>query len=317
MIGNDADRYVDVFIFAVLFSRKRFNAADDRNENIDFVNGLHTAEHRDRALGSHAGVDAFSRKGFERTVCGFIVLHKYVVPDFDVFSARTARPAVRSAGFFPRIVKNFRIGTAWTGQTRRPPPVVAPRQIKNPLARNAAAFPNGGRFVVARHRVFARKHRHGNFFRRNRKPFFTRQKFPAESDRFFFKIIAERPVAEHFKKRQVRRISNRIDIAGAHAFLIIGEPRSFGVILPRKIGNKRLHAGGRKQNGGIVVGNERLTAYFRMPFAFKKRDIFGSKFIYSHKFDNINSPLQCQGSIRQAVSGTRDIFKQVSVRTAA
>ena len=66
---------------------------------------------------------------------------------------------------------------------------------------------------------------------------------------------------------------------------------TFGMILPRKIGNKRLHAGSRKQNGGIVVGNERLTAYFRMPFAFKKRDIFGSKFIYSHKFDNINSVL--------------------------
>lgn len=45
-------------------------------------------------------------------------------------------------------------------------------------------------------------------------------------DRLLFEVVAEGPVAEHFKKCQVACIADFIDITRANAFLDIGKANS-------------------------------------------------------------------------------------------
>ena len=86
---------------------------------------------------------------------------------------------------------------------------------------DAVFFPNLRRFGVAWHFIIACKNGYGKEINRNVKILWACQKFKAESNSFFFKVIAKRPVSQHFKKGEMRSIPYRIDVAGADTLLIV------------------------------------------------------------------------------------------------
>ena len=87
-------------------------------------------------------------------------------------------------------------------------------------------------------------------------PFFAGEELPRECDGFLLKIIAERPVAEHFEKRTMRGVANLVNISGAQTFLHVCEAHALRMLFTHQIGNERMHAGRGEQNGRIVLRNQ-------------------------------------------------------------
>ena len=109
---------------------------------------------------------------------------------------------------------------------------------------------------------------------RNVQPFRAGQKFKTELNGLFLKIIAERPVAEHFEKGQVNRIADFLDITGTDAFLHIDQTAAQRMFLALEKRHQRMHAGGGEQTGGVIVRYQRSALDDFMLFADKKINVF-------------------------------------------
>src|SRR3989338_3899896 len=120
-----------------------------------------------------------------------------------------------------------------------------------------------------------------------------REKFKAHRDRALFEVIAETPVAEHFKHRQVRAISHVIDVLRADAPLHVTETLSRRMRFPENIRHERVHARGREENGRIILRNQRCTWDNRMTVFFKEIEIGLPNFI-SGKW--LHTYVQCSRS---------------------
>ena len=86
----------------------------------------------------------------EAALLVFVVLHKHIIPDFDVFSAVATRAAIVTAFLFACIDEHFRVRPARTGCAGRTPPVVFARQTVNALAGTTEAFPYRDRLLIGR-----------------------------------------------------------------------------------------------------------------------------------------------------------------------
>jgi hypothetical protein len=114
------------------------------------------------------------------------------------------------------------------------------------------------------------------------KPLFARKQFVAPLDGFMLKVVAEAPVAEHFKECAVAGIANLVYIAGAQALLYVCKAAARGMLLAHKIGHEGMHAGRCKQNGRIVFGykgggRNNLVAPFLKELQVKRPELIGSK----------------------------------------
>ncbi|CCZ21810.1 putative uncharacterized protein [Acetobacter sp. CAG:977] len=95
-----------------------------------------------------------------------------------------------------------------------------------------------------------------------RQPEFFRHQIPSIIDGFFFEIIAERPVPQHFKKSMMaHRIADIVQIvvfsARAHAFLIRRRSNVRAFFHARKDVLKLHHPRIREHQGRIVVRYQR------------------------------------------------------------
>ena len=87
--------------------------------------------------------------------------------------------------------------------------------------------------------------------------FLPGEELEAEADGLFLEIIAQRPVAQHFKEGAVACVADLVYIACADAFLHVGKAVPRGMLCAEQVGNQRVHARHGEQRGGIVFGNER------------------------------------------------------------
>ena len=114
------------------------------------------------------------------------------------------------------------------------------------------------------------------------------QQFPRPLNGFFFEIIAEGPVAEHFEERMMVRIKTDLFqivvlSAGADTFLRVGHPRVFRRLLPEKIRHERVHAGiGKEQIR--CFRKQRIRRNDAMMFAFEKFQETLPNFMGTHVF---------------------------------
>lgn len=145
-------------------------------------------------------------------------------------------------------------------------------------------FPDFKRFRVERAVFVAREHGDGQHIHRNIQVLFAGQEFEAEADRLFFEIVAERPVAEHFKESQVHGVADFVDVAGADALLEVGQAASGRVLRALQIGDQRVHPGGGEQTGRVVFWDDRRALDLLMAFAFEKFDIFAADVCFFHDF---------------------------------
>src|SRR5262249_37857943 len=102
-----------------------------------------------------------------------------------------------------------------------------------------------------------------------------RQKLVTPSDGFFFKIIPQGPVAEHFKKSVVSFVTDFIYILCPHALLYVHQPLAHRVRFSQEIRYQGLHTGGIEKNRRIILGHKRSRRnYFMSPFLEKAKEFF-------------------------------------------
>ena len=124
MVTDDADGYVFLCIASILIAGYFFDCGDKRRKNLRFVDGLFSLQHGNRAFNPHTGIDAVPLQRVIGAVLFLAVLHKYVVPYFDILTAAAARATFMAAGRLSRVDEHFGIGTARAGFSRRAPPVI-------------------------------------------------------------------------------------------------------------------------------------------------------------------------------------------------
>ena len=121
---------------------------------------------------------------------------------------------------------------------------------------HAAGAPQVGGFLVAGAVAVALEHGEGQLILVDAQPLFAGQEFPAPGNHFLLEVIAQAPVAQHFKEGQVAHVTHVVDIDGADALLHVGEPVAGGVLLAQQVGHQGMHARGGEQHGGVVLRND-------------------------------------------------------------
>ena len=255
MVENDAERPRRLLVRPVRPPRKLRDLFDCVGENIRFIDAGFSVEHAQRALQPHARIHVFLLQLDIAAVRPFIETHKDVVPNFEESAAVTVGIAARPA-FGLSDDKHLGIGAAGPREARGPPPIVFAGHKIDIFLFDARLFPKPRGLVVAGQRIVTAEHRHGQPVGGDTEIFLARQKLVAPGDHFLFEIISQRPVAQHFEKGAVALVAHVVDIARADAFLHVGETVARRVLFPQKIGHQRVHARRRKQNSGVVFGNE-------------------------------------------------------------
>lgn len=128
------------------------------------------------------------------------------------------------------------------------------RQIEQVVILHAAAAPEIGGFLVAGAVLVALKDGERQLVGVKTEVFFARQELPAPRNHFLLEIVAQRPVAQHFKEGQVAGVAHVVNITRADALLHVGQARASGVGRTHQVRHKRVHTGGGEQDGRVISG---------------------------------------------------------------
>ena len=170
MIRHDAEGAGVLVIGSIFFAAQLLDLGQDAGESIGFIHALFAVEHADGAFQTHAGIHVLLRQGNEGAVLLLVILHKHVVPDFQIRAAVAGRGAIRAARLLGDD-KHLGVRAAGAGHTGRTPPVVLLGQIEQMIVLYAALAPQVSRFLVTRAILIALKHGEGQLVRVDAQPF--------------------------------------------------------------------------------------------------------------------------------------------------
>ena len=267
MVGDDAQRNIDLFVFVIFHTGNAHDVFHDILHGIDFKQVVDVLRDARETFKAHAGVDIGVGKTGVVVVPVVFKLGEHQVPKFDIAVAVAADFAVRLAAaiFFAAVIINFRAGTARTRAVL--PEVVLFAEADHMVGVHADGFgPNVIRFVIvfinADIKLFG-VHFHD-----------LRAEFPRPRDNLFFEIVAEREVAEHFKIGAVTRgFADVFNVGRANALLAGGYALSRRRNFAGEIFFHGRHTGVNQQKTFVVLGNQRKAGKPQVPLAFKKLQI--------------------------------------------
>ncbi len=253
---------------------------EDGSEDLGFVAALFALEDRGDAFEAHPGIDVFAGKELVFALGVLVVLHENVVPDFDPALVGGVKDRGRLAAAGP--VEHLGVRAAGAGLAGGAPPVVFFAKLGDAFGGDAERIPELPREVVKGGVLVAREDRHRQHFERDIEVVRPGQEFEAEADRVFLEVVAERPVAEHFKKGQMHRVADFVDIAGADALLAVGQPGAEGMRRALEIRHQGVHPGGGKQTRRVVVRDQRRAFDLFVAFGDEKVEVFPANFYSFH-----------------------------------
>lgn len=270
MIGNDSEGFDRFRTVLIILVRKLGDNGNDPGKSIRIKNALYPLQRGDSPVKAHARIYIFLSQRLKLALRHLVVFHKYIVPDLQILVAVAAGMTVGAAGFCAGIVENLRIRAAGTGKSGRSPPVVLFGQIYDMREICAHLYPAVVRYGVARTVGVSFKAGKEELFFGDTQPLFVRKKFPAVSDGFLLKIVAQRPVTQHLKEGTVGSVAYFVNIPGTHTLLDIGKAGTGRMLLPHKIRNEGMHARSGKQNSGVILRDQRSAGDYRMSFGLKE-----------------------------------------------
>ena len=178
-----------------------------------------------------------------------LVLVKDEVPDLD-----EARIPLVTAGAIPGVGLGVALGevlavvvvdlgarSAGAGVAGRTPPVLAPGQTEDALLGNSATHPVLLSFEVLGRVLVALEDRDPEPLGRQIE--LLSQELPSPLDGLLLEVVAEGEVAEHLKEREVRRVSDLLEVDGPEALLDCGGTGGRGSFLAGEIRYELLHSG--------------------------------------------------------------------------
>jgi len=265
--------------------RMRFapSCLDQGSKNINLVITVHALQNRSQTFQTHAGIDARCRQWFDGAVFRHVELHEHVVPDFDEAIAvfiRAARRTTRNVRAV--IVENFRAWAARASVRHHPEVVgfVAPTFViadANHAFRRQTDFlgPDVVGFLIfeinSRQQLLARQ------------AINLGQQFPRPFQRIALEVIAEAPVAQHFKKCVVTcGVADVFQIVVFAAGAQAGLHRSGACIRTFVFAQKHVleldHARVGEHQGRVVAGYQRAGRHDGVAFGLKELQEFFADF---------------------------------------
>ena len=270
MVGNDT-LGANALLLGQFVRGQRADALQQRQEELGLIDIGVTVDHADGALDAHAGVDVVLLERLVGPLGRLVVLHEDVVPNLHVLAAMTPGAAVRAARGLAGVQEHLGVRAAGAGDARRAPPVVLAPLGEDMALGNALRLPASDGFVVARDALFALEDGHVEVL--GLQPQLGGEELKAPGNGLLLEVIAQRPVAEHLEEGQVRAVAHRVDVAGAHALLHVGQAAAGRMGLTEQIGHQRVHARRREQHGRVVLGDDRGPGNNRVPLALEKLQI--------------------------------------------
>ncbi len=260
---------------------RRLDMLHDVLHGVDKKEVVHSLHDAGKTLKAHAGVDV---RVCHRRVIALAVaveLGKHDVPEFNIAVAVAADAAGRLAAavFFAAVKIDFGAGAAGAGAVF--PEIIFFAETHD-VRRVDADFlrPDVKRLVVVQidrdPELVHRKLQH------------LRAEFPCPRRGLVLKIIAERKVAQHLKKRAVA-VGNAdiFNVAGADALLAGRHALARRRYLAGKVLFHRRHAGVDQQQAVVVLRDQGKARQPQMPLRLKKRQIHFAQFVKSRPFHTI------------------------------
>ena len=237
MVGNHADGHIGVVIFAVFHMGQAAHIIQNMTDRVHFKKIVDTLHNGGQTFKSHARVDVRMVQGCVIVIFVPVKLGKDQVPEFFITVAIASRRAVgfTASVFFPAIIENFGAGAAGAGAVF--PEIVFFSQTGNVIFRYAHhIMPQVVGFIIVmvdgHIKLFGIELHH------------FRAEFPGPGNDFFFEIITEGKISQHFKKCPVAGgFADVVDIRCTDTFLAGCHPFARRHFIPRKEGFHRRHPG--------------------------------------------------------------------------
>ena len=224
------------------------------------------------AFHAHAGIHILLFQRFKLAFRILEVLHENVVPDLDPALVGGIEDFRRGQGTGP--VEDLSVRTAGTGFAGRTPPVVFLGQFGNAFFADAVLAPFVEGFFVKGRIFVTGKDGECQTVQRDVQPAFVGQEVKAVPDGFHLEVVAQRPVAQHFKEGQVHRIAHFLDVTGPDTLLVVGQTGAERMFFTEEIGHERVHPRSGEKDGGVVIGDQRSTLDLSVSVFFEELDVF-------------------------------------------
>ncbi len=281
MVGNDA--HGDVGLGRALVGTVVFYAADvlhkadDGRKNVGVVGVALALQNHGEALEAHAGIHMFGGQLFERAVGLAVELNEHVVPDFHHLGVVLIHEFVAghegALGVAAQVHMYFGAGAAGTGVAHFPE-IVFFVAVKNLFA-GQEAQPKLEGFVVAVELFFfiAAEYRSVEAVFGDAEH--VVEQLPRPGNGFVFEIVADAPVAQHFKHGMVGTVVAYIFevivfARHAHTLLRVRNARIIRRLVAEKEVFELVHARVGEHEGGVFAVNDGGGGHDFVAFGSKK-----------------------------------------------
>ncbi|MNM92942.1 hypothetical protein D3C81_1052950 [compost metagenome] len=249
---------------------------------------MHVLQDRSQALQTHAGVNARRRQRHQRAIWLAIELHEHQVPDFDEAVAIFIRRTRGTTGNVVTVVEeDFGARAARTGVSHLPEVVRGVRRTLVVADAHDAAFRDANH-VAPQREGFVIVVVHGDQQAVGRQLPHLGQQLPGPGNGVLLEVIAEGPVAQHFKKGVVARgVTDLIKVvvlaAGTQAALDVGSAHVAALLRTQEHVLELHHAGIGEQQGRVVARHQRRRRHDGVALALEEfeeiaADLGGSEF---------------------------------------
>ena len=250
MLGDHPQRHVAGGVVAVGRAGEVDGPVDHGAQHVGVEDVAGVLQQDRHALEAHAGVDVLlGQVAEDGPVLVELVLHEHDVVVLEVALVVDGRAAGLAPGLAPVVVQ-LGVGTAGTGVVGPPVVVLGPealdalgRQVglvEPELLGLVVVLVDGGPDPVGV------------------EPEGVDGQLPGPADGLALEVVAEREVAEHLEHRHVAGgAADVLDVVGAHALLVAGDPRGGRRGVAHEVGLERDHAGDRQQQGGVLRDQRR------------------------------------------------------------
>ena len=264
VLRDNPDCAIDLPAVPILLAGKLLHTRDERTHDVRLVNTCDALRRHRRPLEPHAGVDVLARQHRPRPIQMVVELREDQVVQLHEIVGKV-RPPGRCVLGGVRSGHQIEISVVIVKLRRRParpflsgraPPVLLIAKPENPLFRYPQIQPYLlGLIVIIVDRRIQPLHR-------------KLQHVPPElqrpQTRLLLEILGKRKVPEHLKKRQMRRVSDLIDIGRPKTLLRRYDTRLRRLRLSRKVRLELCHPGVGQQQSRVGGRNQRRRRQTQM-----------------------------------------------------
>ena len=244
---------------------KILNSGEQGAEQVDIVVAFLALKHRADTLEAHACVDMLGGQRAQGAIGIAVELDEHIVPDLDA-AVRTLVDERFSRLVWREIDVDFCAGTAGAGVAHFPKIVFLVPQVDVFFWDVGGLGPNFSGLGIGSQIVVGVALKNGGVQAGGIEAPDLGEELPGPADGFFLEVVAEGPVAQHFKESVVVGVfADIVEIvvfaAGTDTFLGIDRPAVGASACAQKYILELVHAGVGEQQCGVIERDDRAAGH--------------------------------------------------------